>query len=232
MPAGAVARAALAALALVAAPVLVLPVRASASGRTPIVFFPGSGTTRLKVVINGQSAAPGCPRSGTFEDGVGTAASAAFTQSCRNRLLTLRYDALKSRWPGVSRPSPGVRVKVADVRARVQRPALRGAVPRPRKRGLRARRRLRVAGYNWRLTPDMDGFLARTKRLIERTYRANGKRPVQLVGHSNGPLYAQYLLTHSSRAWKDTYIHGFTSIAGNFPGQGAGLPPVLQRAER
>src|SRR5439155_161711 len=77
-----------------------------------------------------------------------------------------------------------------------------------------------------RLTPDMGDFLVRTKQLIEQTYRNNGNRPVHLVGHSNGPLYAQYLLTHTSRGWKHRYIHGFTPIAGNFPGQGA-LYPLL-----
>jgi lecithin-cholesterol acyltransferase len=63
-------------------------------------------------------------------------------------------------------------------------------------------------------------------RLIEDTYRDNGDRPVHLVGHSNGPLYAQYLLTNTSQAWKDEYIHGFTDIAGNLPGQGS-LYPLL-----
>jgi lysophospholipase-3 len=67
----------------------------------------------------------------------------------------------------------------------------------------------------------MGGFLRRTKRLIERTSRANGDRPVQLIGHSNGPLYAQYLLTHTSHAWRHRYIHGFSPIAGNLPGQGS-----------
>jgi lysophospholipase-3 len=43
---------------------------------------------------------------------------------------------------------------------------------------------------------------------------------VHLVGHSNGPIYAQYLLTHTSRAWRHRYVHGFTPLAGNFPGQG------------
>ena len=46
---------------------------------------------------------------------------------------------------------------------------------------------IRVAGYDPRLTPDMGGFLGRTKRLIEDTYHDNGRRPVHLVGHSNGP---------------------------------------------
>ena len=81
-------------------------------------------------------------------------------------------------------------------------------------------RDIRVAGYDSRLTPDMRHFLQRTKDLIVDTYRDNGRRPVHLVGHSNGPLYAQYLLTHTNRRWKHRYIHGFTPIAGNFPGQG------------
>jgi lecithin-cholesterol acyltransferase len=47
-----------------------------------------------------------------------------------------------------------------------------------------------------------------------------------LVAHSNGPLYAQYFLTHMSQKWKSTYIHGFTPIAGNWAGQGL-LYPVF-----
>src|SRR4029079_2983849 len=66
--------------------------------------------------------------------------------------------------------------------------------------------------------------LHRTKKLIEQTYRDNGKRPVHLVGHSNGPIYAQYLLTHTSTAWKAKYIHGFTPIAGNLRGRGSVYP--------
>jgi lysophospholipase-3 len=83
---------------------------------------------------------------------------------------------------------------------------------------------IRVAGYDSRLTPDMDGFLERTIALIEETYYQNGNTPVHLVGHSNGPLYAQFLLTHTSQAWKDQFIHGFTPIAGNCPGQGFFYP--------
>ena len=62
--------------------------------------------------------------------------------------------------------------------------------------------------------------MEQTTQLIEETYRENGETPVHLVGHSNGPFYAQYLLTHTSQEWKDKYIQGFTPIAGNWPGQG------------
>ena len=41
------------------------------------------------------------------------------------------------------------------------------------------------------------------------------------MGHSNGPLYAQYLLTHVTARWRRKYIQGFTDLAGNLPGQGA-----------
>ena len=78
---------------------------------------------------------------------------------------------------------------------------------------------LRVAGYDFRLTPNMGGFMKRTRALIRKTYRDNHNTPVHLVGHSNGPLYAQYLLTHTARRWRNKYIHGFTPIAGNWPGQ-------------
>jgi lysophospholipase-3 len=83
---------------------------------------------------------------------------------------------------------------------------------------------IRVAGYDARLTPDMNGFVEKTVALIEQTYAMNRQTPVHLVGHSNGPLYAQYLLTHTTQQWKSRYIHGFTSIAGNFPGQGLFYP--------
>jgi lysophospholipase-3 len=89
------------------------------------------------------------------------------------------------------------------------------------KAGLVRNRSIRVAGYDARLTPDIGDFLGRSKKLIEDTYADNGNRPVHVVGHSNGPLYIQYLLTHTSREWRDKFVHGFTPIAGNFPGQGS-----------
>jgi len=92
--------------------------------------------------------------------------------------------------------------------------------------GYRRNRDIRIAGYDARLSPDIGDFLQRAQKLIEDTYHDNGNRPVHLIGHSNGPLYAYYLLTHTTRTWRAQYIHGFTSLAGNFPGQGL-LYPVL-----
>ena len=89
-----------------------------------------------------------------------------------------------------------------------------------------------MAGYDSRLTPDLGGFLQRTKRLIEDTYRDNGNRPVHLVGHSNGPIYAQYLLTHTSRAWKRQVHPRLHADRRQPPGPGLALPAALHRAQR
>jgi lysophospholipase-3 len=141
--------------------------------------------------------------------------------------MTLRYDA-NGREPMPLRFSnqPGVSVQIIDYGMTQSAPFYEAMYEALEAAGYVRNKDIRVAGYDARLTPDMGGFLVRTKKLIEETYHGNGNRPVHLVGHSNGPLYAQYLLTHVSAAWKAKYIHGFTPIAGNFPGQGI-LYPVL-----
>src|SRR6478735_10475272 len=88
--------AASAALAVVA----LVPAAAAASGsdrahahRTPVVLFPAFHFTKLLVTVHDQVAAPGCPRSGTFQDWfLNDHPSARFSQVCEDKLLTLRYD--------------------------------------------------------------------------------------------------------------------------------------------
>jgi lecithin-cholesterol acyltransferase len=201
---------------------------AAAAHRTPVVLFPAFHFTKLLVTVHDQHAAPGCPRSGTFQDWfLNDHPSTRFSQVCEDKLLTLRY-ARRSHRPMAQRFSNqrGVSVRILGYGTTESAPFYEPLYQALEAAGYTRNRNIRVAGYDSRLTPDMGGFLRRTKRLIVRTYRANGHTPVHLVGHSNGPLYAQYLLTHTSRAWKHRYIHGFTPIAGNLPGQGA-LYPLL-----
>jgi lysophospholipase-3 len=115
----------------------------------------------------------------------------------------------------------GVRVTIVDYGRTESAPFYEPMYQRLEAAGYVRNQSIRVAGYDARLTPDIGNFLERTKALIEQTSAQNGGRPVHLVGHSNGPLYAYYLLTHTSREWRDRYIQGFTPIAGNFPGQGS-----------
>ena len=117
---------------------------------------------------------------------------------------------------------PGVTVSIADYGRTASAPVYEPMYEALEAAGYTRDHDIRVAGYDARLTPDMGDFLRRSMHLIEETYRQNGGRPVHLVGHSNGPIYVQYLLTHTSQAWKEKYIHGFTPLAGNFPGQGLG----------
>jgi lecithin-cholesterol acyltransferase len=212
----------------VLAGVLLPGTAAAGAHRTPVVLFPAFHFTKLLVTVHDQDAAPGCPRSGSFQDWfLNDHPSTRFSQVCEDKLLTLRY-ARRSHRPMAQRFSNqlGVSVRILDYGKTESAPFYEPLYQALEAAGYTRDKNIRVAGYDSRLTPDMDGFLRRTKRLIVRTFRANGHTPVHLVGHSNGPLYAQYLLTHTSRAWKHRYIHGFTPIAGNLPGQGA-LYPLL-----
>jgi len=200
----------------------------AAAHRTPVVLFPAFHFTKLLVTVHDQDAAPGCPRSGTFQDWfLNDHPSTRFSQVCEDKLLTLRYARHSHKaWPKRFSNQRGVSVRILHYGKTESAPFYDPLYTALEAAGYTRDKNIRVAGYDSRLTPDMHGFLRRTKRLIENTYRANGQTPVHLVGHSNGPLYAQYLLTHTSRAWKHRFIHGFTPIAGNLPGQGA-LYPLL-----
>ena len=212
---------------------LVLSADASASkphqenGLTPIVLFPAYHFTRLLVTVHEQRVDPACPRSGLFEDFFpNPTPSTTFSQVCRDELMTLSYRP-HGAWETGFSDAKGVDVRIEDFGQVASAPFYQPTFDALQAAGYTLDKNVRVAGYDARLTPDLDGFLERTKRLIEDTYRDNGNRPVHLVGHSNGPLYAQYLLTHTSQAWKDKYIHGFTPIAGNLPGQGSVYPLVF-----
>ena len=194
----------------------------SKPGLTPIVLFPAYHFTRLRVSVHHQKADPNCPFNGSFEDWYPNAQpSQTISQVCQDEMLTLRYSAKPHKPMRLRfRNQHGVKVSIIDYGKTSSSPFYEPMYAALATAGYTRDKDIRVAGYDARLTPDMGHFLKRTKTLIERTYRENGNRPVHLVGHSNGPIYAEYLLTHTSRAWKHKYIHGFTPIAGNFPGQG------------
>jgi lysophospholipase-3 len=222
---GALAGVLVAVALLVAAPASGSRDASRQGARTPVVMFPAYFFTTLRVTVHNQTVAPECPRSGSFRVFVLNDEPTPFSKVCQMKLLTLRFDANPAK-PMRLRFSDqrGVDVRIENYGKTESAPfyepmyeALEGA-------GYVRDRNIRVAGYDSRLTPDMRNFLNRTKRLIEDTYHDNGNHPVHLVGHSNGPLYIQYLLTHTSQRWKDKYIHGFTPFAGNFPGQGILYP--------
>jgi lecithin-cholesterol acyltransferase len=199
--------------------------RPSAGARTPVVMFPAYFFTTLKVTVHHQTVAPECPSSGSFRVFFLNDEPSAFSLVCQQKLLTMRYQAnpakpMRQRF----RDQRGVDVRIENYGKTESAPFYEPMYEALEEAGYVRDRDIRVAGYDSRLTPDMRNFRNRAKRLIEDTYRDNGNQPVHVVGHSNGPLYIQYLLTHTSQRWKDKYIHGFTPFAGNFPGQGILYP--------
>ena len=204
--------------------VTTMPDQAASDALTPVVLVPGWATTKLKVQVNGQTAFPECPAHGAFEWWAGSYSDyPRFGQVCVDKLMTLLID------PDRSIPMPerisnqeGVTVSIKDygltesVFPFIYEPMFTFLEDAGYVRNVN----IRVAGYDSRLAPDLDGFLERTIALIEEAYHDNGDLPVHLVAYSQGNLYAQYLLTHTSQGWKDKYIHGLTAIGGNWPGQG------------
>lgn len=199
---------------------------ASADTLTPVVVFPAFHFTKLTVRVINQSVFPECPANGTFEDWfLNNNGNTQFSQVCRDKLLTLVVNPDSSK-PMAERFSnqPGVTVELKNFGKTQSAPFYEPLYAFLESAGYVRNVNIRVAGYDARLTPDIDNFLGRTIALIEETYSQNGNTPVHLVGHSNGPLYAQYLLTHTTQAWKNQFIHGFTPFAGNWPGQGLFYP--------
>jgi lecithin-cholesterol acyltransferase len=196
-----------------------------AETRTPVVLFPGWPGTKLQVKVQHQRVAPGCPENGTFENMyfIGSQTeTTGFSHVCQDKLMTLVYN----RWqflPMFLRFSdqPGVTVTIRDYGMTESAPNYEPLYLDLEKAGWDRKKNIRVAGYDSRLTPDLGYFLLRTIALIEETYHKNGNTPVHLVCHSAGGLYVQYLLTHTSQDWKSKYIHGFTALAGTWPGQGS-----------
>jgi lecithin-cholesterol acyltransferase len=202
---------------------------AGGGARTPVVLFPAFHLTKLQITVHDQVVAPECPRSGGFEDWFrNDHPSTTFSQICQDKLLTLRYNAAPSTpMPRRFSNQQGVTVQIKDYGRTESAPFYEPLYKALESTGYVRNRDIRVAGYDSRLTPDMGSFLQRTENLIEDTYRDNGSHPVHLVGHSNGPLYAHYLLTHTTRAWRAKYVHGVTPLAGNFPGQGLLYPALF-----
>ncbi|MCG8458568.1 MAG: hypothetical protein MI919_20000 [Holophagales bacterium] len=199
-----------------------VPAAAAGGGLTPVVIFPAYHFNVLEVWVLGQTRFPECPAWGVYEVWFPNPnPSASFSQECQDKLMSLVVDPDSSK-PMAERFSNQPRVLVLQKHySRTESsPSYEPMYAFLESHGWERNKNIRVAGYDGRLTPDMNGFVASTKLLIEATYYLNGGTPVHLVGHSNGPLYMQYLLTHTSQAWKDKFIHGITPIAGNWAGQG------------
>lgn len=189
--------------------------------KTPVVFFPGYVSTKLVVAVQNQTVAPECPASGAFESWIGSDQSNGFSPACRDKLMTLVYNH-QPNLPMSERFSeqPGVTVTIKDYGKVDSSVGYDDLFAFLEAHGYSRSVNIRVAGYDWRLSPDIGDFLQRTIDLIEETYAENGNTPVHLVAHSGGPSYAQYLLTHTPQAWKNKYIQGFTPLAQCWPGQG------------
>lgn len=131
------------------------------SGRTPVVLFPAFHFTKLGVTVNNQTVAPNCPRSGSFEDWfLNDHPSTTFSQVCRDKLMTLRYDAnRKEPMPERFSNQRGVTIQIIGYGTTQSAPFYESMYQALEGAGYQRNQDIRVAGYDARLTPDMGGFL-------------------------------------------------------------------------
>ena len=71
---------------------------------------------------------------------------------------------------------------------------------------------LLAAPYDWRYLPESQNLFPKLRVLIESTYTKTRGRKVALIAHSLGGRYTLMFLQGQSKAWKQKYIHSFTSI--------------------
>ncbi len=131
---------------------------AVARARTPVVFFPGYGTTILRVSVGDQTMVRGCPRSGSFEDGFPANVGVTFSQVCRDELRTPRWRRGRDlSFPQRFSLVPGVSVSIPHYGQLASAPVYAGLYTALESAGYTANRDLVVAGYDFRLTPDLGG---------------------------------------------------------------------------
>ena len=166
--------------------------------RTPVVLFPAFHFTKLLVTVHDQVVAPGCPRSGTFQDWfLNDHPSPRFSQVCEDKLLTLRYDRRGNEpWRTGSRTRAASRCgSSTTARPRARRSTSR-CTRRSRPTGYTRNKNIRVAGYDARLTPDMNGFRAphqasdRDDVPPERPHARAPRRPLQRPALRAVPAHA------------------------------------------
>ena len=73
------------------------------------------------------------------------------------------------------------------------------------------------APYDWRNQP-YEGWMVDTKKLIEKTYEENEKKPVVLVAHSYGNIMTYLFLIGQDQAWKDKYVHHYVAASPAYMG--------------
>jgi len=89
----------------------------------------------------------------------------------------------------------------------------------------------RAATYDWTFASyhyETIGYYTDLRLLIEETYRMNGNRRVNLIGHSMGTLQGHYFLTKMvTQEWKDTYLVNMVDITPLYRGAPLAIRAIL-----
>uniref|UniRef100_A0A1I8IMT1 Lecithin-cholesterol acyltransferase-like 1 n=1 Tax=Macrostomum lignano TaxID=282301 RepID=A0A1I8IMT1_9PLAT len=211
---------------------------AAASGaaafNTPVILVPGDGGNQLWANLNGANNHWYCERNTdkpvmAWLDLINLAYPAVH---CLAYKLEMKFDPNTGR----SRDNDGVSIVVpgfgetetvewlSDVK--IEQTGYYNKLVDHLVNKLGYRRGVDIVGapFDFRRAPnEMSEYFVQLGALIERSYAANGNKPVVIVGHSLGCKVILHFLHSRSQAWKDKYVKDFVAAAGPFGGSASSV---------
>ncbi|KAG1693156.1 Group XV phospholipase A2 [Nymphon striatum] len=205
----------------------------------PIVLVPGYTGSRLSAELNKTvSVHPWCVRKASdYIIWLNVGELLPFAINCFVDNMKLRYDNVTRRTydaDGVHITAPGFgdtkTIEYIDPHQILSQGDYYGEMVKFLiSKGYQRNITLRGAPYDFRRAPnEQDAYFDRLKQLIEETYVKNLYKKVVLVGHSMGcDMLLQFLSKKVDKAWKDSRIKAFISLAGPYGGTAGSVMTMI-----
>merc|ERR1711971_192129 len=132
---------------------------------------------------------------------------------------------VSTRIPGTPPAGTTVDVEWLDPNLKEETAYFAKMVKKLKKLGYETDVNLHGAPYDFRRAAnEQDEYFKKLKKLIENTYKENGKKPVILIAHSMGCTMTLYFLTNKvNKAWKNKHVKGIITLAGPWGGSAVAL---------
>eukprot|EP00512_Aurantiochytrium_limacinum_P006065 CAMPEP_0171516056 /NCGR_PEP_ID=MMETSP0959-20130129/3813_1 /TAXON_ID=87120 /ORGANISM="Aurantiochytrium limacinum, Strain ATCCMYA-1381" /LENGTH=430 /DNA_ID=CAMNT_0012054701 /DNA_START=167 /DNA_END=1459 /DNA_ORIENTATION=- len=203
---------------------------ASVKRRPPVLLIPGDGGNQIEYKLDRKDHIPHwfCRKSshGWKRLWLDVLDLLPGEIDCWNENIKLHFNVSSGKFsnaPGVEIRVPGfgttTSVEYVDPWIKSEAGYMNRLVAVLVAHGYTREKDLAAAPYDFRLAViSHPNFVSRTIRLVEDLYFRNNNTKVALVSHSMGSIVTLFILQNRPQAWKDKFIHSWTSFSGIFAG--------------